>query len=177
MACALHYLACTLRAFKHEEANSHGVLVEKRRDAYDAEISYFIGSRRFRDGYELRDVSFKGLRAEEALPPLEEIQRFNQVNHTGIAYSPFTQLYDWNVWGQGAGDEWGGRSSMGRTGFDLRACGFLRLCHPLEDAGQLKRVVPAGKASIGKLLKRIAGGWRGMLAQALSSQKGRADAF
>ena len=53
--------------------------MEKRRDAYDAEISYFIGSRRFRDGYELRDVSFKGLRAEEALPPLEEIQRFSQV--------------------------------------------------------------------------------------------------
>ncbi|KAK9835687.1 hypothetical protein WJX74_005873 [Apatococcus lobatus] len=70
------------RAFKHEEANSHGVLVEKRRDAYDAEISYFIGSRRFRDGYELRDVSFKGLRAEEALPPLEEIQRFNQVGQS-----------------------------------------------------------------------------------------------
>lgn len=100
MACALHYLACTLRAFKHEEANSHGVLVEKRRDAYDAEISYFIGSRRFRDGYELRDVSFKGLRAEEALPPLEEIQRFNQVNHIGIAYSPSIHL------GVGAG---GGR--------------------------------------------------------------------
>ena len=55
-------------------------MVEKKRDTFDAEISYFIGSRRFRDGYELRDVSFKGLRAEEALPPLDEIQRFNQVS-------------------------------------------------------------------------------------------------
>ena len=62
-------------------------MVEKKRDPFDAELSFFIGGRRFRDGYELRDVSFKGLRAEESLPPLEEIQRFNQVSSMMLSCS------------------------------------------------------------------------------------------
>ncbi len=67
------------RAFAEGEAKEHRLLVEKKR-GQDGSGFYFVlnGSQRFEDGYLLKQVALKSLMLEEALPPLDELQRFNQ---------------------------------------------------------------------------------------------------
>ena len=67
------------RAFAEGEAKEHRLLVEKKR-GQDGSGFYFLlnGAQRFEDGYLLKQVAVKSLLLEEALPPLDELQRFNQ---------------------------------------------------------------------------------------------------
>ena len=67
------------RAFAEGEAKEHRLLVEKKR-GQDGSGFYFVlnSSQRFEDGYLLKQVALKSLLLEEALPPLDELQRFNQ---------------------------------------------------------------------------------------------------
>ncbi len=50
---------------------------------------YRIGDRRFEDGYLFKSYNVRNLSLEEGVPPLEELQRFNQVT---VLKSPAQQL-------------------------------------------------------------------------------------
>ncbi|KAK9820946.1 hypothetical protein WJX81_001276 [Elliptochloris bilobata] len=68
------------RAFSETEAKEHRLLVEKKRSAEGGGFYYLLnGSQRFEDGYLVKPVAVKSLVLEEALPPLDELQRYNQV--------------------------------------------------------------------------------------------------
>ena len=69
------------RAFSETEAKEHRLLVEKKRSTEGEGGFYYLlnGSQRFEDGYLVKPVAVKSLVLEEALPPLDELQRFNQV--------------------------------------------------------------------------------------------------
>lgn len=54
-------------------------MVEKKRGNEGGFYYLLNGSQRFEDGYLLKQVAVKSLVLEEALPPLDELQRFNQV--------------------------------------------------------------------------------------------------
>ena len=53
---------------------------KKRTTEGDGGFYYLLnGNQRFEDGYLVKPVAVKSLVLEEALPPLDELQRFNQV--------------------------------------------------------------------------------------------------
>lgn len=53
---------------------------KKRSTEGDGGFYYLLnGNQRFKDGYLVKPVAVKSLVLEEALPPLDELQRFNQV--------------------------------------------------------------------------------------------------
>ena len=59
-------------------------MVEERRSQQAATgFAYFLGSNtanRYEDGYLVRDFPIKSLHVEEATPPVDELQAFNQVH-------------------------------------------------------------------------------------------------
>lgn len=67
------------RAFSHKEANDARLPVEQLRKHDSEGFFYRIGDRRFEDGYLFRSYNVRNLSLEEGVPPLEELQRFNQV--------------------------------------------------------------------------------------------------
>lgn len=77
------------RAFSETEAKEHRLLVEKKRSTEGDGGFYYLlnGNQRFEDGYLVKPVAAKSLVLEEALPPLDELQRFNQVPAACGAYA------------------------------------------------------------------------------------------
>lgn len=75
------FLLC--RAFLRAEAQRHRLMVEERRSQYAASgFCYLLGnntSNRYEDGYLIREFPIKSLYVEEATPPVDELQAFNQV--------------------------------------------------------------------------------------------------
>lgn len=65
-------------------------MVEERRSQQAASgFCYYLGSNtsnRYEDGYLIREFPIKSLHVEEATPPVEELQSFNQVRHLPVTY-------------------------------------------------------------------------------------------
>jgi len=68
------------RAFSSKEANDARLPVEQLRKPNSEGFYYRIGDRRFEDGYLFKSYNVRNLSLEEGVPPLEELQRFNQVS-------------------------------------------------------------------------------------------------
>ena len=66
------------RAFSPADAKEARLLLEQRRRPDGGGYFYQLNGARYEDGYLLRSYALKNLQAEEALPPLEDLQRFNQ---------------------------------------------------------------------------------------------------
>ncbi|KAK9811747.1 hypothetical protein WJX72_009461 [[Myrmecia] bisecta] len=66
------------KAFSVQDAKEHRLVVEQRRN-HEGDYEYMLNGMRFVDGYMVRQVATKTLILEEAMPPLDELQRFNQV--------------------------------------------------------------------------------------------------
>ena len=75
------------RAFNPEEARAQRLDVAQQRDRGSGDVYYVLGgSQRFLGGYLVKGVSTRGLAREEALPPLDELQRFNAVRPGGLGW-------------------------------------------------------------------------------------------
>ena len=65
-------------------------MVEERRSQQAASgFCYYLGSNtsnRYEDGYLIREFPIKSLHVEEATPPVDELQSFNQVRHLPVTY-------------------------------------------------------------------------------------------
>ena len=72
-------LCGTCRAFSAKEATEARLPLEHLRKADREGYFYRIGDRRFEDGYLFKNYNVRNLSLEEGVPPLEELQRFNQV--------------------------------------------------------------------------------------------------
>ena len=84
-------LCGTCRAFSAKEATEARLPLEHLRKADREGYFYRIGDRRFEDGYLFKSYNVRNLSLEEGVPPLEELQRFNQVTFcepttTALAY-------------------------------------------------------------------------------------------
>ena len=67
------------RAFSPKEATDARLPLEHLRKPDREGYFYRIGDRRFEDGYLFKSYNVRNLSLEEGVPPLEELQRFNQV--------------------------------------------------------------------------------------------------
>ena len=67
------------RAFSPKEAADARLVVERVPRAGREGVWFRVGDRYFEDGYLLRHYNVRNLSLEEGVPPLEELQRFNQV--------------------------------------------------------------------------------------------------
>ena len=72
----------TCRAFSPKEATEARLPVEHLRKLDREGFFYRIGDRRFEDGYLFKSYNVRNLSLEEGVPPLEELQRFNQARRT-----------------------------------------------------------------------------------------------
>ena len=68
------------RAFSPKEAADARLVVERVPRAGREGVWFRVGDRYFEDGYLLRHYNVRNLSLEEGVPPLEELQRFNQVS-------------------------------------------------------------------------------------------------
>jgi transcription elongation factor len=73
------------RAFSPADAKEARLLLEQRRRPDGGGYYYTLNGARYEDGYLLRSYALQNLQAEEALPPLEDLQRFNQVPRALLA--------------------------------------------------------------------------------------------
>ena len=67
------------RAFSPKEAADARLVVERVPRVGREGVWFRVGDRYFEDGYLLRHYNVRNLSLEEGVPPLEELQRFNQV--------------------------------------------------------------------------------------------------
>ena len=64
-------------------------MLEQKRKADLSGYFYLLNGARYEDGYLVRSYALKNLSLEEGLPPLEDLQRFNQV---GVGKSTATRV-------------------------------------------------------------------------------------
>jgi hypothetical protein len=68
------------------QAKSHRLDVVQQRDRGTGDVYYILnGNNRFLEGYLIKTVALKSLELQEALPPLDELQKFNAAAQTDEA--------------------------------------------------------------------------------------------
>lgn len=67
------------RAFSPADAKDQGLIVEQRRKADSTGYYYILKNQHYEDGYLIKQYGRARLQLISGLPPLEELQRFNQV--------------------------------------------------------------------------------------------------
>ena len=75
------------RAFSPADAKEARLVLEQRRKPDMSGYYYVLNGARYEDGYLVRSYALKNLQAEEALPPLEDLQRFNQAGFPKRVFS------------------------------------------------------------------------------------------
>jgi hypothetical protein len=66
------------------QARSHRLDVVQQRDRTTGDVYYILGgNQRFLEGYLIKTVSNKSVTLLEALPPLDELQKFNAAAQVG----------------------------------------------------------------------------------------------
>ena len=74
---------CHRRAFSPGAAKEHRLVLEQKRKPDLTGYFYLLNGARYEDGYLVRTYALKNLSLEEGLPPLEDLQRFNQARAGG----------------------------------------------------------------------------------------------
>jgi transcription elongation factor len=72
------------RAFSPADAKDAGLIVEQRRKPGGSGYYYILRNQHYEDGYLVKQYGRARLELVSGLPPLEELQRFNQVRLSQI---------------------------------------------------------------------------------------------
>lgn len=72
------------RAFSPADAKEAGLIVEQRRKPGGSGYYYILRNQHYEDGYLVKQYGRARLELVSGLPPLEELQRFNQVRLSQI---------------------------------------------------------------------------------------------
>ena len=80
------------RAFSPADAKDAGLIVEQRRKPGGSGYYYILRNQHYEDGYLVKQYGRARLELISGLPPLEELQRFNQVRQIAPTCNPLVSV-------------------------------------------------------------------------------------